>query len=174
MSLKQRILPFFCILVALCFFYGKSSTVVFAAAPAKTAAPTDLADMEEQVRKGINAVRREHGLKPLKGHAELTRVAREHSRRMVKEKFFAHVDPDGRSMVDRLQAAGIGYQMAAENIFSSTNVPDPVSTAVTGWMNSPGHRTNILRPEVTHTGVGIWRKGESFYFTQVFLRPPSP
>lgn len=172
MSFKERILPFFCMLVALCFFYGKSSTVVFASAPGKAAA--DLADMEEQVRKGINAVRREHGLAPLQGNADLADVARSHSRRMVEEKFFAHVDPDGHSMVDRLQAAGIAYRLAAENIFSCTNVPDPVATAVTGWMNSPGHRTNILRPEVTETGVGIWQEGDSFYFTQVFLRPPSP
>jgi uncharacterized protein YkwD len=126
--------------------------------------------MEERVRQRINQRRSEHGLGPLQSSSELARLAREHSRRMAEEKFFAHVDPAGRSLIDRLQQAGIDYWAAAENIFSSTNVSDPVEFALRGWMESPGHRANILRPEFKQTGVGIWREGDTFYFTQVFLR----
>lgn len=126
--------------------------------------------MEEGVRQRINEKRREHGLSPLQGSDEVAQVAREHSRRMAEEKFFGHVDPAGRAFFDRLRGAGIDYRAAAENIFSSTNVPDPVESAVKGWMGSPGHRANILRPEFNQTGVGIWREGDTFYFTQVFLR----
>ncbi len=128
--------------------------------------------MEEQVGQQINNIRREQGLVPLQGNAALAGIAREYSRRMAVENFFAHEDPAGRTLLDRLRKANVPYQVAAENIFTSTNMPDPVAAAVSGWMNSPGHRANILRPEVTQTGVGIWREGNSFYFTQIFILPP--
>ncbi len=134
--------------------------------------PSDANAMEEQVRQKINSIRRKHGLAPLQGNAVLAGIAREYSRRMAEENFFAHEDPGGRTLLGRLRKADVPYRVAAENIFTSTNVPDPVAAAVSGWMNSPGHRANILLPDVTGTGVGIWREGNSFYFTQIFLLPP--
>jgi uncharacterized protein YkwD len=147
-----------------------SSAQLPPATGAVNGAPAQLVRMEERVRQRINEMRREHGLDPLQSSSELAHLAREHSRRMAEENFFAHVDPEGRSLIDRLREAGIDYRAAAENISSSTNVPDPVDFAVNGWMESPGHRANILRPEFNATGVGIWREGDTFYFTQVFLR----
>jgi hypothetical protein len=59
-----------------------------------------------------------------------------------------------------------------ENLFKSVHAPDPVRMAVQGWMQSPGHRRNILLKEFTETGVGIWHKGADHYSTQLFRRPP--
>lgn len=73
-------------------------------------------------------------------------------------------------MVQRIERAGIFYFLVGENLFICTNIPQPVAASVKGWMSSPGHRQNILRPEYRETGVGVWRKGNSYYFTQLFMR----
>jgi uncharacterized protein YkwD len=127
--------------------------------------------MEEEVRQRINKERAAHGLEPLSANAELARVARAFSRQMSEEGFFSHTDPAGRGMVDRLRAAGIRYRVSGENISMNINAPDPVDLAVRGWMKSPGHRDNILRGAFTETGIGIWRDGETYHFTQLFIRP---
>lgn len=51
-----------------------------------------------------------------------------------------------------------------------TNLPQPVGDAVQGWMESQGHRENILRPEFRETGIGVWRTGNTYYFTQLFMQ----
>lgn len=127
--------------------------------------------LEESTHLRINAIRREHGLDPLESDSALDRIARAHSRRMSTEEFFAHTDPDGEGVDDRLRGAGISYRRVGENISMSVNVPDPVEQAVAGWMKSPGHRENILHPDYTHSGIGIWRNGRTYHFTQVFHRP---
>ncbi|MGI0488111.1 CAP domain-containing protein [Pantanalinema rosaneae CENA516] len=128
------------------------------------------AAMEEQVRQRINAIRQQQGLSELRQHEELAQVARNYSRRMAEQNFFAHQSPQGDTMVQRVESAGIAYRMVGENLFTSTNIPQPVPAAVNGWMNSPGHRANILRSEYQETGIGIWRQGNTYYFTQLFLR----
>lgn len=135
-------------------------------------ASTPTEAMEEAIRQRIDAIRVEQGLPSLAADKELARLAREYSRRMAEESFFSHTDPSGRSLVDRLQEAGIPYRAAGENIFRSFNVPDPVQAAVEGWLRSPGHRANILGPQFRSTGIGIWRQGEHLFFTQIFLRRP--
>ena len=170
MSCRQKVLTVCALLLSLA---GADLPAAALVAPvAATAVRKDVNTLETEVRQGINNVRREHGLTPLQDNAALARIAREYSRRMAKENFFAHEDPQGRTLVDRLEQAGIAYRVAAENILTMTNIPDPVNSAIKGWMNSQGHRANILRKDVTETGVGIWREGDTFYFTQVFLRPP--
>ncbi|MBE0597256.1 MAG: CAP domain-containing protein [Desulfuromonadales bacterium] len=138
----------------------------------RSSVPAETEVLEAAIGQRINAIRAEQGLPLLVADQELARLAREHSRHMAEEEFFAHADPAGRSLVDRLQAAGISYRAAGENIFRSANVSDPVRVAVQGWMQSPGHRANILGPQFRSTGVGIWRQGNQLFFTQVFLRAP--
>jgi uncharacterized protein YkwD len=128
------------------------------------------ADMEVAVIQGINQVRQKNGLQPLKNHDKLAQVARNYSRQMAQKKFFSHTGADGSTLPDRVSAGGITYWMVGENLFTSTNVPRPVPAAIEGWMNSPGHRANILRPVFRETGVGIWRVGNTYYMTQLFLR----
>lgn len=126
--------------------------------------------MEAQVRQQINVIRQQQGLTPLRNNEKLAEVARRYSRRMAEQKFFAHTSPQGDTMVDRVRAARIFYFLLGENLFTSTNIPQPVPAAIDGWMNSPGHRENILRPEFRETGIGVWRQGNTYYVTQLFLR----
>jgi uncharacterized protein YkwD len=126
--------------------------------------------MEEEVRQQINQIRRQRGLSQLQRHDRLAQVARNYSQRMAAENFFSHTSPSGDSMVERVQSAGIFYFVIGENLFKGTNLPQPVPVAVEGWMDSPGHRENILRSEYRETGIGIWRRGNTYYVTQLFLR----
>ncbi|MFM7425157.1 MAG: CAP domain-containing protein [Elainella sp.] len=128
------------------------------------------AQMEQKVQQQINAIRQQQGLTELHHNNKLAEVARNYSRRMAEQDFFAHVGPEGDTLADRVGAAGIFYFRVGENLFTSTNIPDPVPAAVEGWMNSPGHRENILRSEYRETGIGIWHTGNTYYFTQLFMR----
>jgi uncharacterized protein YkwD len=127
--------------------------------------------MEQQVLERINALRTREGLQPLQADERAMRAAREYSQLMANRNFFSHTGPSGETLTRRLAAAGLSYSRAGENIAKNWNLRQPVSAAVEGWMKSPGHRANILRPEFTHTGVGVWRDGKTYYYTQVFLRP---
>lgn len=131
---------------------------------------SDTADMEKQVWEQINTIRQQQGLSTLTYNEELAQVARDYSRRMTEQGFFSHTGPDGDTMVSRVESAGIFYLTLGENLFTSTNITEPVPAAVEGWMNSPGHRENILRAEYRETGIGIWREGTTYYFTQLFMR----
>ena len=137
--------------------------------PAQTPA---IAEMETRVRQQINKIREEHGLQPLELNERLAGVARDYSRQMAQHDFFSHTGVDGKQVGERARAAGIAYWVVGENLFKSTNAPQPVPLSIEGWMNSPGHRDNILHADYRETGVGIWRDGNTYYFTQLFLRSP--
>jgi uncharacterized protein YkwD len=129
------------------------------------------AAMERLVYDRINDIRLQAGLAPLAPHGPLAAVARRYSQRMAEENFFSHVSPTGDSPAERVTAANLPYWIVGENLFTSTNAPDPAPLAVESWMESPGHRANILRSSFTETGVGVWQTGNTYYFTQLFLRP---
>ncbi|NJK41948.1 MAG: CAP domain-containing protein [Acaryochloridaceae cyanobacterium SU_2_1] len=128
--------------------------------------------MSEQVYAEINDIRRSNGLRPLRWHDGLAKVARQHSENMAVNNFFSHTDRQGDTALERTQRARIPFKVVAENLAWSDGAPDPVAISVDGWMRSPGHRQNILRPEVTDTGVGTVRQGNAVYFTQLFIRRP--
>lgn len=138
--------------------------------PPTPAQSTAAAEMEQQIWQQINAIRKQQGLSELRYNETLASVARKYSEKMAERNFFAHVSPDGDSVADRVRAAKVFYWMVGENLFRSANIPQPVPAAVEGWMNSPGHRANILRSEYRETGIGVWRVGNSYWVTQVFLR----
>lgn len=98
----------------------------------------------------LNAARAQNGLPPVSEDARLTRSAQAHAADMQANDYFSHVGRDGSSFVDRAEAAGYGC-VRAENIASGQRSPESVMTA---WMNSPGHRANILRSNVTEFGIG--------------------
>lgn len=125
---------------------------------------------EAEVRQRINEIRQERGLNQLRDNERLAQVARNYSQKMARKNFFSHTSPDGDTSAQRVRSAGIFYLVMGENLFKSTNFPKPVPLAVEGWMDSPGHRENILHPEYTQTGVGIWREGNTYYITQLFMR----
>jgi uncharacterized protein YkwD len=129
------------------------------------------AEIEEQIRQRINEIRQKEGLTVLQANPKLAEVARRYSQQMAEQNFFSHTSPAGDTPAQRVESAGITYLVMGENLFKSTNVPQPVNAAVEGWMNSPGHRENILRSQYRETGIGVWRDGETYYVTQLFLRP---
>ncbi|WP_300016495.1 CAP domain-containing protein [Pseudonocardia sp.] len=123
----------------------------------------------DEVVAATNAERARHGLGGLAVDVRLTRAAHAHTADMVRRGFFAHENPDGAQVWDRAVAAGYPYRKVAENIAAGQRTAAEV---VRGWMDSPGHRANILDGELTQIGVGRVEGGEyGVYWTQVFGTP---
>jgi uncharacterized protein YkwD len=118
---------------------------------------------EAQVRHAVlcllNAERRSHGLKSLRENAKLRKAANGHSRNMVEQGFFDHVSPSGATMVDRVRKTGYMQPNRAwslgENIAWGTGYLATPKSTVKAWMNSPGHRANILKGSFREIGIGI-------------------
>ncbi len=108
----------------------------------------------EQVVEIVNAERDAMGLPPLKAVALLNSTSLNHSTNMGVRNFFAHCDLDtGLSPFQRMTAAGYNWNAAAENIAAGQNTPAAV---MIGWMNSSGHRANILSSSFREIGVGFY------------------
>lgn len=119
----------------------------------------------------VNQARQRAGLTALSADPLLNQVAQRYSARMAAEGFYDHVDPQGRNVVDRINAVGYVARRSAENI--ARGQPDPV-TVVQGWLNSPGHRANILDPAQTAIGAGYaFTPAPPYhhYWTHVFAAP---
>lgn len=126
-------------------------------------------DAAAEVVTATNRERARHGLAPLAVDARLTAAAQAHTADMVRRAFFAHEDPDGGQVWDRALAAGYPYRKVAENIAAGQRSAGEV---VRGWMDSPGHRRNILDAELTQIGVGHVLGGTyGVVWTQVFGTP---
>jgi len=135
-----------------------------------SATPAELA-MEDQVFALVNLERDANAVTPLIESEDLRLVARAHSQDMVRRMFFDHVNPDGLNPADRVQAAGIPYTSVGENIAWNYGYADPGQTAVDWWMNSSGHRANILNGGYTHSGVGVAQRLDgAWFFTQLFAQ----
>ena len=125
----------------------------------------DIVAWEYQVFELVNEIRAENGLEPFVYDYTLADVARAHSRDMIDRNFFDHENPDGESPSDRISAAGIRWSRCAENIAAGYSSPQEV---VEGWMDSPGHRANILG-NCERLGVGLAIGGSyRYYWTQCF------
>ncbi len=122
---------------------------------------------EEQVAALVNQERAKHGLKPLKLNWELSRVARYKSQDMIDKRYFSHTSPTYGSPFDMMRNFGISYRTAGENIAAGQKTPQEVMNA---WMNSDGHRKNILSSQYTEIGVGYAKGGQyGHYWTQMFI-----
>ncbi|QQZ11120.1 CAP domain-containing protein [Heyndrickxia vini] len=119
---------------------------------------------EKQVVDLTNKERAKNGLPALKIDNELSKVARTKSNDMAKNKYFDHTSPTYGSPFDMMKKFGISYRSAGENIAMGQRSPEEV---VNAWMNSEGHRANILNKNYTHIGVGYVENGN--YWTQEFI-----
>lgn len=119
---------------------------------------------EQQVVTLVNQKRAQNGLKPLTANWQLSRVARYKSQDMHDKNYFSHTSPTYGSPFDMIKSFGISYRTAGENIAMGYKTPQAV---VDGWMNSPGHRANILNASFTQIGVGYVASGN--YWTQMFI-----
>lgn len=139
--------------------------------PAQTEEPKEqeqasyqLSEYEQQVVDLTNQERAKQGLPALKVDLELSKVAREKSSDMQKNNYFSHTSPTYGSPFDMMKQFGISYKTAGENIAKGQRTPQEV---VNAWMNSSGHRQNILSSNFTHIGVGHVAEGN--YWTQQFI-----
>ena len=119
---------------------------------------------ESEVIRLVNEVRRENGLKALTANWELSRVARYKSQDMLNKGYFSHTSPTYGTPFQMIKAFGLSYRTAGENIARGYSTPQAV---VNGWMNSSGHRANILNASYTQIGVGYVAQGN--YWTQMFI-----
>lgn len=125
-----------------------------------------LAAEEKEAVNLLNADRAAQGLKPLTVDSSLTRLAENYAQDMINRNFFDHYNPEGQSPFDRMRQAGISYLSAGENIAINTSV----SKAEVAFMNSSGHRANILNTSYTHVGIGVRHSANgSVYVVQEFV-----
>ena len=119
---------------------------------------------EQEVIRLVNEIRVQNGLKPLTYDWELSRVARFKSQDMKDNRYFAHNSPVYGTPFQMIRNFGISFRSAGENIAKGYATPQAV---VNSWMNSSGHRANILNANYTKIGVGYVPAGN--YWTQMFI-----
>jgi len=129
----------------------------------------DVKAFEKEVVRLTNVERAKYGLKPLTENWELSRVAWFKSQDMIDKKYFDHTSPTYGSPFTMMKNFGIKYTAAGENIAYGQKTPQEV---VNAWMNSPGHRANILNTNYTQIGVGFAKNSSGTpYWTQMFINP---
>ncbi len=119
---------------------------------------------EKEVVRLVNEKRMQNGLTALSEDWELSRVARIKSQDMKDNRYFSHTSPVYGTPFQMMKNFGLSYRSAGENIAKGQRTPEEV---VNAWMNSSGHRANILNASYTHIGVGYVEDGK--YWTQMFI-----
>lgn len=142
---------------------AKEETTKEEAAPSEDV-NSEISAFEKEVVALTNAERSKQGLKALEMDTELSKVAGIKSQDMKDKNYFDHTSPTYGSPFDMMKSFGIDYSAAGENIAMGQTTPQQV---VTSWMNSEGHRANILSSNFTHIGVGHVESGN--YWTQMFI-----
>jgi uncharacterized protein YkwD len=144
----------------------RSGDMYWTALWARPLSPGGLTRTAGEVIALTNTERAAAGLPPLAADSPLTTAAQAHSADMVARAFYSHTSPGGGQPWDRAAAAGSRRCTIGENIACGQRSPAEV---VRGWMNSPGHRANILKPDFTHIGIGLAGGGKAgTYWTQLF------
>lgn len=148
-----------------------SGTAVTAPPPSPSPAPSS-SDFVQQVLALTNQFRAQNQLAPLTLNVELNAAALGHSRDMALRDYFSHTGLNGSTLSDRARAVGYAARSLGENIAAGQTTP---ATVVQGWINSPGHRANLLNPSFTELGVGYYHLTNdtgsinyNHYWTQLF------
>ncbi len=128
--------------------------------------------LERLIYDRVNEERFKHNLPKLEWSSDITEVARKHSEDMAIKGYFAHENKEGELVSERLEKAGIVFTVSAENLFNCENYQDVAEESVRGWMQSQGHRENILNDRVEEAGVGIYKVNgrNQYYITQNFIK----
>lgn len=138
----------------------------------RTVASQGSAKAEAAVRCLVNQRRTAAGLKPLAFSAKAAKAAQGHTDDMVRRRYFDHVSPGGSSVADRVNHTGMKWRSVGENIAVGQRTP---ASVMKSWMNSAGHRANIMNADFTVLGVGAAKEGTRGFsgptWTQVFARP---
>ena len=121
------------------------------------------AESEGELFDLVNSEREGAGVPKLVWNTDVVPVARGYAKDMWERKYFGHYSPEGENVVDRLQKAGLGYTSVGENLALAPTV----GVAHEGLMNSPGHRANILSPDFSKIGIGVFDNG---YYGKIFVQ----
>jgi uncharacterized YkwD family protein len=136
-------------------------------APGTTSGYQPTADEVKAVQL-LNADRAKNGLAALKLNADVTRVAHEKARDMAVNHYFDHTSPTYGSPFDMMRSFGISFRAAGENIAKASSVDQSEQL----FMNSSGHRANILNSTYTQVGVGVYKGADGYtYVSQMFITP---
>jgi len=149
----------------------------------------NIAWLERRTFDLVNLERTKRGLHALNWNDAIALVAKAHSKDMSDNNFFSHNGSDGSNESTRLTRGGVSYwNISAENLLMESGISyyligafgnivetdyntfeEMAQNATQGWMNSTGHRENILNPELDESGMGVYAFNDSFYFTQDFI-----
>jgi uncharacterized protein YkwD len=117
-----------------------------------TSGVRDLDRVRAEMLARVNAARKKAGAQPLRSNGKLDLAAQRHAEDMLARSYFAHASPEKKTVRDRASAAGYDWRRIGENIAEGQFSVDEVMDT---WMNSPGHRKNILDPDFRELGVGL-------------------
>lgn len=138
-------------------------------APRSSDTQSSMSEMTKKVVDLVNKERVNRGLQPLAIDAKLTDCAQAKAQDMVNKNYFAHNSPTYGSPFNMMEQWGIKFTAAGENIAEGQRTAEEVMTS---WMNSPGHRSNILSDSFADIGVGVAKdKNGVLYWSQMFMRP---
>lgn len=142
------------------------------ASPTSPGPALTTAEVELQLLQLTNRARSTADIDPdLTPDPALSDVARSHSAAMRDMGFLGHEGPDGKSLRERLDEAGVDYSRAAENIAQVNNSTNPAAFAHDLLMDSERHRANILDSRFSLMGIGVTRSNDTFWITQIFIKP---
>lgn len=147
----------------------KNPSLIYVGQKVNIPAAAPLKSVEDEIIRLVNVERSRNGLPSLTANWQASRVARIKSQDMINNNYFSHTSPIYGSPFKMLESYGLRFSSAAENIAYGQRTAQEVMNS---WMNSPGHRANILSRTVTQIGVGVAKKSNgTLYFTQLFLKP---
>ena len=131
-------------------------------------------EVEERIHERVNAIRAEHDLSRLDHDDEIASTARTYSHDMGERGYFSHVSPEGETPADRLddkypgECSAVGENLALVGTGGAADADEIAERIVQGWMNSEGHRENILTARWDSQGIGVYIDGDRVYATQNF------
>lgn len=132
-----------------------------------------IAEIEQLIFQKVNQERAAAGLSALNYNSTMEHYARLKSKDMGDRGYFDHADPEGKYITEQMKADGVSYRAWGENIAYISGVSGNSALAdkfMTNWMNSSGHRANILSSNFTSMGVGVYKIGNTYYATQEFYK----
>lgn len=132
-----------------------------------------LSEVEKLIYRRVNDERSKNGRSPLTYNNSMENYARIKSKDMGDKGYFNHKDLEGKLITERMKQDGVNYSAWAENIAFLSGYIDNKSIAdefMNNWMNSQGHRENILSNNYNSIGIGVYKIGNSIYATQEFYR----
>ena len=145
---------------------GAAAAVLLVVAAKSSAAQEKMDEPARTLFERANQERASRGIRSLKWDASLADAARQHALRMAEQDTLSHQLPGEPELAEREKDAGAKMSAAAENIASGPNIEG----IHTGWMNSPGHRRNLLNPQYDSVGIAVVQRGELFWAVEDFAR----